>query len=60
MRQITIFDDAVASRIEALLARCDRVRRGSEIDRPTRFDEQGQQHANQVAARDRQPQQENH
>lgn len=54
-RQTTIFDETVSSRIEALLARCDRIRRGSEINRPVYFGARGEQHANRVAARDRQP-----
>lgn len=33
MRQTTIFDDTVAHRIERLLARCEGVRRASDLDR---------------------------
>lgn len=46
------FNERVNDRLESLLARCDRIRRGTAITRPTRFDEQGQRHAEQVAARD--------
>lgn len=53
-RQRTIFDDNVANRIEALLARCDRIRKGSDLARPTRFDARGEQHAQRIAAADRQ------
>lgn len=53
LRQTTIFDETVASRIEALLARCDRIRLASDLDRPTRFDERGEAHARQVAQRDK-------
>lgn len=52
MTQRTIFDDTVASRIEALLAKCDRIRRGVDIDRPHMFDTAGEKHANHVAQRD--------
>lgn len=44
-------DESVADRIEALLARCDGVRRGSAL-RPVVFNEQGERHANEVARRD--------
>lgn len=42
------FDERVADRIEALLARCDRLRRGSDL-RPVLFDERGEAHAAAVA-----------
>ena len=48
-RKTTIFEDNVASRIEALLARCDRIRLARDLDRPTTFDARGQAHAEQVA-----------
>lgn len=44
--------ESVADRIEALLARCDRIRRGSECQRPTRFNAAGERHARAVAAQD--------
>ena len=50
MRQTTIFDDTVASRIEALLARVDNIRRGSEID--TSFTPANQTKAELIAAAD--------
>jgi hypothetical protein len=47
------FDDVnVATKINDLLQRCDRIRRGSEITRPHLFDERGERHARQVAQRD--------
>jgi hypothetical protein len=52
MSQTTIFDDTVASRIDQLLQRCDRIRRGSVIDRPVVFDAAGQRHAASIAAAD--------
>lgn len=42
-------NESVAARLEALLARCDRIRRGSDCPRPVRFDRRGQRHAEQVA-----------
>ncbi len=54
-QRVLQFEETVASRIEALLARCDRVKRARDIGRPTRFDRAGEAHANQIAARDRQP-----
>jgi len=42
----------VATKIELLLQRCDRLRRGSECERPTRFNQQSEPHAQQVAAAD--------
>lgn len=42
----------VASRIDQLLQRCDRIRRGSEIDRPVVFNHAGQRHAASIAAAD--------
>jgi hypothetical protein len=49
MKQTTIFDQTVADRIQALLARCDQLRRGTTITRPTQFNREGEQHARQVA-----------
>jgi hypothetical protein len=43
---------SVADRIEALLARVEGVRRGSDCPRPIKFDRRGEQHAQSVAARD--------
>jgi hypothetical protein len=48
-RQTTIFDETVSSRIQALLARCEGIRRGSDCPRPVRFDRDGERHAKQVA-----------
>lgn len=48
--QKSIFDDTVAARIEALLARCDRVRRASDLDKPVVFNADGERHAASVAA----------
>ena len=42
----------VAERIRRLLEDCDRVKRGSEIDRPTHFGPDGEAHARSVARRD--------
>ena len=47
------FDANVRDGIESLLARCDRIHRGSEISRPHVFDDAGQRHAASVAAKDR-------
>ena len=47
---------SVADRIKALLARCDKIHRGADIDRPTRFNPAGQAHANRIAQHDRNPQ----
>ncbi len=44
--------DNVAAKLEQLLARCDRIRRGSEINRPVYFGAGGEQHAREVARRD--------
>ena len=53
MKQTTIeFEQRVDDRIQSLLARCDAVRRGSEVSRPTTFDAAGQRHAERVAAAD--------
>lgn len=52
LRQRSIFDDTVASRIEALLARCDQLRLARDIDRPTTFNAAGERHARSVAERD--------
>lgn len=52
MRQTTIFDDTVANRIEALLTRCDQLRRGTAITRPTRFNAAGERHATAIAHND--------
>jgi hypothetical protein len=52
-RQTTLFDDTVASRIEALLARCEGIRRGSECSRPVMFDQRGERHARSVAEAER-------
>lgn len=46
------FDQNVADKIQALLDRCDQLRRGADIDRPTYFHREGELHANSVAARD--------
>lgn len=43
---------AMNASVELLLAGCDRIRRGSEIDRPTRLKSEGERHAQAVAARD--------
>ncbi len=52
-RQTTIiFDQTVADRIESLLARVEGVRRGATIDRPTRFNREGERHARRVAQAD--------
>lgn len=45
-------NERVAARLEALLARVDGVRRGSDIDRPVTFNADGEQHAQSIAARD--------
>ena len=50
-RQRTIFDDTVASRIEALLAKCDQLRRGSDL-RHVVFDRDGEREARRIAERD--------
>lgn len=46
--------ESVADRVQALLNRVAGVRRGSECDRPTKFDRRGQSHAREVARRDAQ------
>lgn len=46
-------DERVSDRISALLARCEQLRRGTDCPRPTKFNRDGQRHAEQVAARDR-------
>ncbi|BBO35701.1 hypothetical protein PLANPX_5313 [Lacipirellula parvula] len=46
-------DTNVAHRIEQLLARVAGVRRGTECDRPVKFDRRGQAHAQQVAEAER-------
>lgn len=38
MRQTTIFDDTFANRIEQILQRCDRLKRGGECSMPVVFD----------------------
>ena len=48
-RQTTIFDETVSRRIEALLARCDQLRRGSDCPKPVTFDRRGQAHAEAIA-----------
>jgi hypothetical protein len=52
MSQTTIFDDTVASKIELLLARCEGVRRGSDLH--VLFDERGEREARAIAAADAQ------
>lgn len=47
------FDERVADRIQSLLARCDQLRRGSDM-KSTYFDERGEREARRVAERDRQ------
>lgn len=42
-----------SQRIQALLARCDQLRRGTTIDRPTKFNADGERHANRIAHQDR-------
>lgn len=42
-------DASVSAKLEALLARCDRVKRGTEITKPTVFNAAGEQHAREVA-----------
>jgi hypothetical protein len=49
--QRTIFDQTVADRIEALLARVEGVKLARDL-KPTTFNERGEQHARAVAARD--------
>ena len=51
-KQQLTFSNGVASRVERLLARCDRIRRGTEIDRPTTFDRAGEAHAREIARKD--------
>lgn len=51
---IVVVDCTVATRIQTLLDRCDRIRRGTEIGRPIRFDRDGERHVNSVAMRERQ------
>jgi hypothetical protein len=46
------FDQTVRDRIESLLARCDQLRRGSDLRHVT-FDERGEREARAVAERDR-------
>lgn len=46
-------NESVRDRIESLLARCDAIKRGSDIGRPTYFDCDGERHARAVAERDR-------
>lgn len=46
----------VAERIGRLLADVDRLKRASEITRPTKFNAAGQAHANRIAQQDRNPQ----
>jgi hypothetical protein len=53
MQQQLQFDQSVSDRIQALLARVEGVRRGSDL-KPTRFNAAGEQHARGVAERDRQ------
>lgn len=51
-RQTTIFDRDVSSKIEQLLARCDAIKRGTSISRPTTFNREGQAHAEAVAKKE--------
>jgi len=44
---------SVSDKITALLERTDKLKRGSEISRPTTFDDAGAAHAAAVAATDR-------
>lgn len=44
---------SVATKIDQLLQRVAGVKRGTAIDRPTKFDRRGQQHAEAVARKDR-------
>ena len=46
------FNDRVADRIQALLSRCDQLRRTRDLNRPVVFDERGEQHARSIAAAD--------
>lgn len=43
---------SIATKINELLERVANVRRGSDLDRPTRFDREGEHHARQIAQRD--------
>ena len=45
------FDQSVADRIQSLLARCERLTRGSDLH--TTFDAKGQREAAAIANRDR-------
>ena len=45
------FDQTVRDRIESLLARCDAIKRGSDL-KHTRFDARGQREAAEIARRD--------
>jgi len=45
-------NESVAARLEALLARCDRIRLARDLDRPHIFNAEGERHAQQVAQRD--------
>lgn len=45
------FDNGVASRVEQLLQRCGQLKRASTL-KPTRFNREGQQHAQAIAERD--------
>lgn len=42
----------IAAELDELLKRCEALRRGSEIGRPTMFDAAGEAHAKIVAAAD--------
>lgn len=44
---------SVSDKIADLLDRVEGVKRGSDLARPTLFDERGERHANQVAEGDR-------
>jgi hypothetical protein len=52
------FEQRVDDKIDQLLQRVQGVKRGSDLH--VLFDERGEREANEIAARDRQPQQENH
>lgn len=45
-------DERVSDRIEALLARVDGIRLARDINKPTRFNREGEQHARRVAEAD--------
>ena len=45
-------NERVNNRLEALLARVEGIRHGTEINRPTKFNAAGQAHANRIAQQD--------